>query len=484
MLHKPSKYQAPIYDSIINDRHSLTIQACAGSGKTTTIVNSIDLLPKDQKVIFFAFNRSIVDELKLKVPKNVDVSTIHRFGYRTILNWYGKVKINEEKVFWLGVKMFDSWKIQENKFSYVYRVAKLVDFMRLHMVYEGEEEIFHVAERHSIPIFSAEIDHAIKLLEASNKMAFKEIDFTDMIHIPAYRNMKLRKYDYVYLDECQDASIAQQTIVSNTIRPLSGRLISVGDRNQSIYQFAGADSNSFDRIKKIRPNTKEFPLSICYRCAKNIVREAQEYVPDIEWHDEQIDGVVKEGGVNDINGDVYVLCRNTKPLVQLMFLLLSKGIKCNIKGKEIGNSMVAFIKKTKQKTTENLKKHLEVNKIRLMNELKERGVVKPELHDTFIDFAEKCDIITIIAARFSTTSQLIKYIESVFLDEEVPGVTLLTVHKSKGLEKDKVFFLNPELIPSKFALTNEQKKQEWNLMYVAITRAKKELIYIRNFNPM
>jgi len=41
--------------------------------------------------------------------------------------------------------------------------------------------------------------------------------------------------------------------------------------------------------------------------------------------------------------------------------------------------------------------------------------------------------------------------------------------------------LNPELIPSKYASTEEELQQEQNLKYVAITRAKSELIYIRNF---
>ena len=55
---------------------------------------------------------------------------------------------------------------------------------------------------------------------------------------------------------------------------------------------------------------------------------------------------------------------------------------------------------------------------------------------------------------------------------------LCTIHKSKGLEADVVYILNENLIPSKFAKSAEQLKQENNLKYVARTRAKNELYFL------
>jgi DNA helicase II / ATP-dependent DNA helicase PcrA len=57
-------------------------------------------------------------------------------------------------------------------------------------------------------------------------------------------------------------------------------------------------------------------------------------------------------------------------------------------------------------------------------------------------------------------------------------VTLATIHKAKGLEANRVWFLCPSLCPSKWARQDWQKAQERNLIYVAITRAKSELIKI------
>lgn len=483
---KPSKYQSAIYDTVLNDRCSISIEAVAGSGKTFTLVNMLELIPKNKKTIFLAFNKHIAEELKTKVPNNVNVSTIHGFGFMCMKTYMGsKAKSpSENKSFWLAVKSCPKWGIDgEEKFPYAYRVSKLMDFMRMNMVEDDEEEILEIIERYGLQIFHKhEIKHAIELLQKSNRVINNEFDFIDMVYIPAVKNWKLRKFDYVLVDEWQDLSVMQHKLVQKIINPRSGRLICVGDRHQAIYQFAGADSNSYDKVDDIVSNVKKLPLSICYRSTKNIVYEAQRFVSHIEPNPNAEDGLMPRDGIADeIDGNVFVICRNNKPLVLMLNYLLSKGIKANIKDKEIGTNIIRLIEKTKQKKVVDLMKHLAVDRLRLFARLREKGVSKPDYHKSVIAYDEKVAIIEILSQKYKLTSQLKKYIESVFLDEEIDGVTLMTIHKSKGLEKDKVFFLNPELIPSTYAITPEQKQQEWNLFYVGVTRARKELIYIRNF---
>src|SRR5690606_41159074 len=55
----------------------------------------------------------------------------------------------------------------------------------------------------------------------------------------------------------------------------------IGDRNQSIYSFRGADPHAFEHFLE-NPNTIELPLSVSYRCAKSIVREARLIYKDVE----------------------------------------------------------------------------------------------------------------------------------------------------------------------------------------------------------
>jgi superfamily I DNA/RNA helicase len=52
------------------------------------------------------------------------------------------------------------------------------------------------------------------------------------------------------------------------------------------------------------------------------------------------------------------------------------------------------------------------------------------------------------------------------------------VHKAKGLEAQRVFILEPHLMPSKWARQEWQQEQEANIIYVAVTRALETLVYL------
>jgi superfamily I DNA/RNA helicase len=166
-------------------------------------------------------------------------------------------------------------------------------------------------------------------------------------------------------------------------------------------------------------------------------------------------------------------------LVQLFIELIRQGKKANIKGKEIGSSIITLIDKTRQKTIEGLFKHLLVHRVQMKTKLVQKGVRNIENHPRWVALTEKIEIIKILSKPFNAVSQLKQYIERIFLDENMPGIVLSTIHKAKGLEADKVYILMPSLMPSVYALTDRDLQQEYNLMYVARTRAKKELIYIQ-----
>ena len=67
MTFKASAYQQAIFQFITYGNGNAVIDAVAGSGKSTTIVNALKLIPQNKSVLFLAFNKAIVEELKLKV---------------------------------------------------------------------------------------------------------------------------------------------------------------------------------------------------------------------------------------------------------------------------------------------------------------------------------------------------------------------------------------------------------------------------------
>jgi superfamily I DNA/RNA helicase len=353
--------------------------------------------------------------------------------------------------------------------------------MRIYVELEDNSAIAEIAFRHSIPIFMNEIEHAKELVKYCDKSIYDMIDYIDMIYITATKAIKLAKYDFIFIDEAQDLSKAMQLTVKKMMLN-NTRVTYVGDPKQAIYSFAGSDSNSFYNLGKvIGRNVCELPLSVSYRCPKKVVKEAQKIVPYIEYHENAIQGIVRDGTMEDICGDATVVCRNTKPLVQLFFDLLKQNVKANIKGKEFGESIIKMIEKTRKSSQTEVLKHLEIDRLKLKKKLIDRGIRKPDNHQSMIDFLEKKDIINIMFSNTNSIQALKKNIHNIFVDKKQQGLMLMTIHKSKGLEDNKIILLNPELIPSKFAVTDEEMEQENNLKYVAITRAKKELLYISNF---
>lgn len=245
--------------------------------------------------------------------------------------------------------------------------------------------------------------------------------------------------------------------------------------HNSIYGFAGADSNSFSRFLDY-PNTKEMPLSICYRCPQKVAMHANKVYDVVEYPDWKEMGEVRNGEVSEASGTDMIICRNIKPLIAAFFVLIAEGKKCYIKGKDIGEALIRLVKPYKDRDTEGLLMCLQQDLQEMEGELIEKGVTNPRKHPRWINLEEKIAAIRIILHTYNTPQKLLSALETMFGDEGT-GIVLSSIHKSKGLEADNVFLLNSHLIPSQYASTEEQLKQENNLLYVAITRAKKKLIY-------
>ena len=96
---KWSNYQIDIFNAIKNSNKNIIVNAVAGSGKTTTIVEAckrLKLFPN--KVQFLAFNKSIANELAEKLKGYAQVNTLHSFGYAVLRNAFkGKRIIIDDK---------------------------------------------------------------------------------------------------------------------------------------------------------------------------------------------------------------------------------------------------------------------------------------------------------------------------------------------------------------------------------------------------
>jgi superfamily I DNA/RNA helicase len=264
------------------------------------------------------------------------------------------------------------------------------------------------------------------------------------------------------------------------------RAIFVGDRHQSIYAFTGANAKSFDLIKS-EYNCTELPLSVCFRCAKKIVEFAQAEVPHIQPHEDSPEGNLPfidetEMLKMEMNSDDAILCRNNAPLVKLAYGFLARNIPCHIEGKDIGAKLIKLAKRWKRITmllplADKLNQYRE-------HEMKKLVVAKKDRAAEEID-----DLVTTLLVIIENlpknafrVDDLVQRLKSLFTDSDgnqVETLTLSSIHKAKGLEFPRVFWYGANLYqPSPYAKKPEDIEQEKNLIYVAKTRAMKELYVV------
>lgn len=475
-----SKYQLAIFDEVENGKSSLVISAVAGSGKTTTLIECLNRTGDGLTSIFLAFNNAIVDELRNRVDKEgVNITTMHSFCWKALMNHYGfKCELRPNKSIKFIEKVCLSKGVEKEKLNYYFYVySTMIDLIRQNLV-EDIDGIIKLGDKHSFLLGEDDAKYLLEILSLMNKDK-KTFDFTDMIYRTIKDDVLLSKFDLVFVDESQDLSRAQQVIVSK-IKTKRGRMIAVGDPNQAIYGFAGADVDSYDNLKNLFPNTKELPLSVNYRCGKRIVAEAQKINSQIEAFDDKEDGEVKSGFISQIEDGDWVLCRNVKPLVIMNLYLLANDIKSYVRGDDIGLGLISMVNKTASTTIKTMKAKLLGTLMSERRKLKNLGVKNPDNTDKIDSLRNRIDVLTILSYDLIYTKDLKQRIKDIFKNEG-KGVCLSTIHKSKGLENEVVHILCPELIPSKFAEQDWELKQEENLKYVAITRAKSKLIYLNDY---
>jgi len=479
---KPSKNQKIIYKTFQLTTRNLSIEAVAGSGKTTVLENLLKFVPEDKNALFLAFNNSVVEELKRRIPPkhNIVIKTLHSFGWHLILQHYGKyAKMNPNKSIAKTEILLRRGKIDERRQGYYfYVISQMLDLLRCNVCDNTENDILAIADRYGINIE----ENDIAIIQQAFQLSVQDksqFDFMDMLYVPVTdERIRFQKFDYVFCDESQDFSILQQIFIKNCLNR-AGRLITVGDPRQAIYGFAGADANSYEHLRNLNGKCIKLPLSVSYRCSKGVVKEAQNIVPQITAAPNAEEGIVRAASLTEVRDGDWILCRNLKPLVQVYIWLLKNKIKSKIRGKEIGEGILALINKTKANTLDQLDNKLQQEQGNLLNKLKNKGVKKPLSHPRMELLQEQIDVIQCLAEEAKTLTDLKNTLRNIF-SNDTKGILLSTIHKAKGLENERIFFLCPELIPSRFAVQPWEFEQEENLRYVAVTRAKRELLYVYN----
>ena len=562
------------------------VLAGPGSGKTLTIVNRVKYLIEKQKVrpeeiLVVTFTRFAAAEMKSRLclvmgkrDLPVTVGTFHGIYYG-ILKW--AYRMNQENI------------LSETE---KYQILRGVINKERMEIFDEEDFIQDIAaeigkvKNNRIPLeefvsekCSADAFRNIYRNYEQYRKELKKIDFDDML-VLCYELFRSRldvlaqwqkKFRYVLIDEFQDINRIQYDVIRMLAQP-ENNLFVVGDDDQAIYGFRGADSELMLGFGKDFPNAKQILLGMNYRSTANIVQnslkliennveryskkleanreggsclhiqEVKDPVEEAEYVLEEIQKC-KENGIKE--EEIAILFRvhtDARAVVEAMverkipfqmkehlpniyehfiakdimayfrlatgkrrrqdFLQVMNRPKRYLGRDSVSGSQVSFedmrkfycdkdwmIDRIDQfewdvKMLMKMAPYAAIQYIRKRigydDFLKEYAfthqINRSDLNEVLAEIEEAAKAFSSVEEWFAHVEE---YTETLKVKEKErnrprPGVRLMTIHASKGLEFKQVFLIaaNEGRIPYQKAKTDKEIEEERRLFYVAMTRAK------------
>lgn len=430
-------------------------------------------------------------------------SCVHNYEHITLLKnrmeelGIGGVKICNSKLSTSGKKYYYLTINTENTYILHSKIAKYVNkclLCKIHDDFKNEVGTYEW-DNTKLPYGGMPVTN-VQLL--NKKETVYDLEIEDNHNFIICSSINKGKYTNNAINEgfivhnCQDLNTAQRELFLKCFKN-GTRSFSVGDDFQQIYSFAGADTESFQKLCSL-PNTKVFPLPISYRCPRKVVNLANTFVNSMECRDGAPDGeILYDVSIKDIHDGDMVLCRTKMPLLKLYMRYLRMGVKSYMRGQDIGLNLIKMINKTEQ-TALNVDLKKDGVFVRLYDDLFDernrlmtrRGMDLEDatLSNQIMTKYDSIKALEILSEGLTNAKELETRVNNVFA-EASDGVCLSTIHKAKGLEAENVYILCKTLMPSRLATQDWEKEQEKNLMYVAYTRAKNKLGFVseREISP-
>ncbi len=474
--------------AIIGSIGNIKINAVAGSGKTTTVIEYARARPANSRILYLAFNKSVKLEAEKKFRdkglNNVKVETAHSLAFRHIV-YHHQYKIRAQG----------------------YKTNEIVELMNLEAT----------GDKHAVYIVANHINKFIAYFCNSNKSRVQELNYLDVVtdavartfvtnfykYIEAQTRLLLSKmdkgeieithdfylkkfqlsnpqlgYDYTLFDEAQDASPAMLDVF---LKQQATKVI-VGDTHQQIYGWRYA-VNSLEKA-----NFSTFQLSTSFRFGQDIANLAVEV---LKWK-----ALIAEHREIPITGKGKTKEINSKAVIARTNLgLLLKAIEYTNEHKKVQhiyfegniNSYTYADDGASLYDVLNLyngKRHLiKDNLIKAVKDL-----------DELEDYIEKTEdvqlgmMVEIVKEYGNEIPIIIKKLKDKHVSNEERDkaeIIFSTVHRCKGLEYDAIYLANDFITEVKLKKIKEESKkapvnisklnEEINLLYVAITRTKNML---------
>jgi superfamily I DNA/RNA helicase len=479
--------------NIIHSTGDIKINAVAGSGKTTTIIEYTKSRPAKSKILYLAFNKSVKTEAEEKFAKlgldNVRVETAHSLAYKNIIFKYGySLKSNGYKTH----EVADILKLRRRKEKHFELFA--ANHINRFVSYFCNSSAKKVNQLNyldvvSDPVAQEFVSKNYEYIEKQtrlflSKMYSGEIEITHDFYLKKFQleNPRLN-YDYILFDEGQDASPAMLDVFLNQ----DSVKVIVGDSHQQIYSWRFA-INSLEKV-----SFTSLPLTISFRFPQDIANLAFEILHWKNLISENIILPIKGFGGKFSNHLQATIARTNIGLLEKAFEFINRNHNTSVYFEGNVNSYLYAEDGTSLFDVLNLYNH-------------NYEMIKDNLIKSFNDFSEleeyvmKTDdnqlsvLVEIVKKYENELPKLIRLIRDSNCDDKRKAKMIFsTVHRSKGMEYDNVFLHNDFITYRKLKRSVEKRQEipvdesklgeEVNVLYVAVTRAIKNIFIHKNLLP-
>jgi DNA helicase-2/ATP-dependent DNA helicase PcrA len=489
-----SPEQEAIWAAICGGTGHVCGNALAGTGKSFTAREAMHRVPAHLRQLYLCFGADPAREFRGTAPSHVTVSTLNAIGWNIVKSAFNYSRNADPANFKVADLFAELWQPATEQDHAIAKtlenaVDKLVALCQSYLADGNDvEQLQELALRHDVEITSEiealAYDLAGKVL-AADKARTGSCSFNDQVWFPVVHNLPCQQFDLIFVDEAQDLNAVQHALVLKLLAP-GGRVVIIGDDNQAIFGFRGSDVDSIANLSKLLEQhtgkpVQGLPLSVSRRCAKSIIRVAQQWVPSIQALPDAPEGEVIDtddtAALTMYQPGDMIVCRVNAPLASIAFGLIKRGVKAVIRGRDIGQGLLNLMDRMKAKDVADLlaklEKWLGKELAKVAGTRREQSITQrlTDQVDCIIALSEDCD-------RVADVKQRVRDIFVKFEDNGAPkaAVVLSSIHKAKGLEAGRVFWFNPDLTCK--GEQEWQQRQERNLKYVAATRAKLTLVRV------
>lgn len=462
-----------------------TIQALSGSGKTSSLFMLAN--STDERILYLAFNKSMAEEARKKMPDNVECRTLHSICYQ-YLDVSLRHKLSRPEgayvnVAGTGSEIAKKFKIGNliDKRGKVLVAKAMIGLMIKQTLgkYEFSDDR-HISRQHFPKAHIADLkrkgvneNKLITDVVTFAKQLWRErIDpesKTIMTHDTYVKLFELSGedlgYDIIFGDEFQDVNPAFLSILRNA--ESAQKIVVVGDAYQSIYGWRGSE-NMMEQTAKYGI---ELPLSACFRFGPKVAQLANLILSDRGKMPYPLIGKGFDTEVGSFHSDIVDFNKPYTIIFRKNLTLLMEAMD------RIGNGEDVAINVD---TRDFVSMVDSVNALKRgdLDKVKHESVLPYGSWDEFVECAESDpDAKRLLNIVVSGKAGMIAHTLRTHKNSANASVTLTTAHKSKGLEWKQVIVAND--FPSNF----DQKSGEWigleeqerNLLYVAHTRCIERL---------